>query len=172
MTKPSRPSLLLPILLGAATLAFDQVTKALVALSLPHGSSVPVLGDKLRLTHVQNPGGAFGLFRNSGSAFAIASVAAVIVLLWALTRYEARSRASRAALGLVLGGAVGNLVDRVRFGRVVDFLDAGWGDLRWPVFNVADIAVVAGVILFLLAAMRSGESLVEREPEPRHDAAD
>lgn len=155
MTKPARPSLLPPLLVGAAALLVDQATKALVAGAIPPGRSVPVFGEYLRLTHVRNPGGAFGLFRESGTAFAIASVAAVLLLLWTLTRYEARSRATRAALGLVLGGALGNLVDRFRFRRVVDFLDAGWGDLRWPVFNVADIAVVAGAAMLILATSRS-----------------
>jgi signal peptidase II len=154
-----------------ATLLVDQATKTAVGGLLLPGRSVPVLGDYLRLTHVQNPGGAFGLFRNSGSAFAIASIGAVLLLLWTIARYHARSRPAEVALGLVLGGAIGNLVDRIRFGRVVDFLDAGVGDVRWPVFNVADIAVVVGVALFLLVTMRSGDPLVERKPDQGRDEA-
>jgi signal peptidase II len=87
-------------------------------------------------------------------------------------RYRTGALASQAALGLVLGGAIGNLIDRLRFGRVVDFLDIGYGDVRWPVFNVADVAVVAGVALFLLVTLRSGDARVGRElPEERKEGS-
>jgi signal peptidase II len=100
------------------------------------------------------------------------SIAAVLVLFWTVRRYRTGALASQAALGLVLGGAIGNLIDRLRFGRVVDFLDIGYGDVRWPVFNVADVAVVAGVALFLLVTLRSGDARVGRElPEERKEGS-
>ncbi|MFH1278398.1 MAG: signal peptidase II [Candidatus Eisenbacteria bacterium] len=145
-----------PLLLGAAVVAADQGTKWIVGRTLARGESVPLVGDVFRFTHVQNPGGAFGLFRDSGSLFTFLSVAAVIFLFWTVRRYPARATGMRIALGLVLGGAVGNLIDRIRTSRVVDFFDVGFGDLRWPVFNVADVAVVVGVGLFLLVSWKGG----------------
>jgi signal peptidase II len=150
----------------------DQATKAAVSRALPLGRSVPVLSGIVRLTHIQNPGGAFGMFRGAGPAFMFLSIAAVLVLFWTVRRYRTGALASQAALGLVLGGAIGNLIDRLRFGRVVDFLDIGYGDVRWPVFNVADVAVVAGVALFLLVTLRSGDARVGRElPEERKEGS-
>jgi signal peptidase II len=164
-------SILVPLLLGAATVALDQATKEAVSRALPLGRSIPVLSGFVRLTHIQNPGGAFGIFRGAGPAFMFLSIAAVIVLFWTVRRYRTETFASQAALGLVLGGAIGNLIDRLRFGRVVDFLDVGYGDVRWPVFNVADVAVVAGVALFLLVTLRSGDARVGREiPENREES--
>lgn len=151
-----------PLLVGAAVVAVDQATKWIAQRGLARGESVSVVGDFFRLTHVQNPGGAFGLFRESGSMFTLLSVAAVIFLFWTVRRYPARAVGMRFALGLVLGGALGNLIDRVRTSRVVDFFDVGFGDLRWPVFNVADVAVVVGVGLFLLVSWKGGRPDDER----------
>lgn len=147
-----------PLLLGLGVVALDQATKRIVSGGMARGESIPVLGSFFRLTHVENPGGAFGLFRDSGSIFTVLSFVAVIFLFWTVHRYPARLMGTRIALGLVLGGAVGNLIDRVRMHRVVDFFDVGFGDLRWPVFNVADVAVVLGVAMFLIVSMRSGDS--------------
>jgi len=162
-----------PLLVGAAAILVDQGTKWIVAANLDRGRSIPVVGDFFRLTHVQNPGGAFGLFRDSGPLFLILSIAAVIFLFWTVRRFRTETAGMRWALGLVLGGAIGNLIDRVRSGRVVDFFDVGIGDLRWPVFNVADMAVVIGVGLFLLVSMRSGGGHDREErPEGRTEEDD
>jgi len=142
-------------LVAAGLVLLDQSAKTIVERSYALGESTRVMGDFFRLTHVQNPGGAFGLFRGAGDAFTALSVFAVVLLLAAVWRYPAVG-AGRVAYGLVLGGALGNLIDRIRLERVVDFLDFGFGDLRWPVFNVADIAVVVGVGLFLLLSLGRG----------------
>jgi signal peptidase II len=149
------------LFLAVAVVVVDQVSKWVVSGALRRGESVEVVGDTVRLTFVQNPGGAFGLFRDAGGAFTLLSVIAVAVLVWALWRMPSRTGPARLSLGVILGGAIGNLVDRLRFEGVVDFIDVGVGELRWPVFNVADAAVVVGVGLFLVFSFRSGGSGAE-----------
>jgi signal peptidase II len=135
----------------APIFATDQITKliavdALAPAYMPH----PVLGEGLRLTLVYNPGAAFGLHVGEYSRwiFLVLTVAAM-GLLWQLWRETAHGDLRRVvAIALVSAGALGNLVDRVRSARgVVDFIDVGVGTLRWPTFNVADMAVSCGAIL-------------------------
>jgi len=167
---PARLGLLFSVLVGAGALLLDQAAKAIVASRLDLGRSVPVAGDVFRITHVQNPGGAFGLFRDHGNLYTVLSIAAVAVLGYLAARGRIRTPGGRTAIGLVLGGAIGNLIDRLRFGRVIDFLDVGVGDLRWPVFNLADAWVVAGVALFFLLSMRSGDPLDGKQTDAGGDA--
>jgi signal peptidase II len=143
-----------PLLLttAAAVVAVDQTTKALALRSLADGPIDLVEGAlTLRLTY--NSGGAFGILQGFPGLFLVATiVVAALILLWA-RRIEGRG--SAVALGLVLGGGVGNVVDRVlrsADGRVVDFIDLH----VWPVFNLADSAIVVGVGLLLLTGARSG----------------
>ena len=119
---------------------------------LSPGQSVAVVGDWIRLVHSQNNGGLFGLLRGQALVFGIISL--VVVALIVL--YHARANPSRylsITLGLLLGGAVGNLIDRFRIGYVVDFVDAGIGDLRWYTFNVADTAISFALVLLLAASV-------------------
>jgi signal peptidase II len=139
---------------AAVVLVLDLATKSVANASLPPDRSVPVLGNLVRLTLVHNSGAAFGLFPGSGGAFVIFSIAAIGVILFLYWRLPAQSLLQLMAMGGLLGGALGNLHDRVRSGVVVDFIDIGLGTLRWPVFNVADIAVTAGVALLLLGVAR------------------
>ncbi len=132
----------------------DQVCKWLVRLRFERGEGVDLIGDLLRFTHVHNTGGAFGIFRNSGVPFTFLSLLAALVLVIVIRRGRPGGESSRLALSLILGGAVGNLIDRIRLGWVTDFIDVGWGSLRWPVFNPADMAVVTGVVLYLLLSFR------------------
>ncbi len=141
--------------LAAAVFVADQVTKAALTGALGPGESVPVLGDLLRLVHGQNTGALFGLFRENAALFAVASVAVVGLIVW----YQAKAGGSRlisVALGLLLGGALGNFLDRVRFGYVVDFVDAGIGTLRWYTFNVADASISLAILILVLVAIRPG----------------
>jgi len=138
--------------LAAAIAVADQLTKAWLTSFLGPGQSVDVLGDWLRLVHGQNNGGLFGLFR--GQALLFGAVSLVVVGLIVL--YHGRSPRSRylsITLGLLLGGAIGNLIDRLRIGYVVDFVDAGIGTLRWYTFNVADSAISFALLLLLAAAI-------------------
>jgi signal peptidase II len=141
---------------AAAILALDQATKALVTGRLLLGEPVPVLGDFVRLTLVHNRGAAFGLFPGSRVPFIIVSVVAIAVVLYLFARDAYRSAFSRVLLGSILGGALGNLIDRARLGYVVDFIEVGVGNLRWPVFNVADSAVTLGVLILAWNLARSG----------------
>ena len=143
-----------PIFLGLAgtVLVLDQVTKAWLVSFLQPGQSVSVVGDYVRLVHSQNNGGLFGLFRGQALVFGLVSI--VVVALIVL--YHGRAGGGRylsITLGLLLGGALGNLVDRLRLGYVVDFVDAGLGDLRWYTFNVADAGISFSLLLLLAASI-------------------
>jgi len=135
----------------ALIVVFDQATKYLVRHNLDLHTAVPVVGDFFRLTYVENSGIVFGI--KVGGAlplFTVLSIAATILILYYFYRERASHLGVRISLALILGGAVGNLIDRLVFGRVVDFLDFGVGEYRFFVFNVADSAVTVGVALFLL----------------------
>jgi signal peptidase II len=139
-----------PLLLGVAVaaLAADQATKTAAVGLLSAHHPHPVAGGWLRLTLERNPGGAFGLLPQATTYLIAASTVIALALLVYARAAVAHSTLLTVAVAMLLGGALGNLVDRVRLGHVVDFID-----LRvWPVFNVADIAVTAGVGLIILAA--------------------
>lgn len=149
---------------AAAVVGLDQAAKHVASSRLETGESVSVLGDFIRLTLVHNTGAAFGLFPGSRVPFIIVSVLAIGVVLYLFLRETYRSLANRVLLGCILGGAIGNLVDRIRLGWVVDFIDIGFGTARWPVFNVADSAVTLGVLLLAWNLARSGR-VAAPEPE-------
>lgn len=124
------------------TVILDQASKWFV---VHHVENQPLLGDFVRLTLTENAGAAFGLFPGARTSFIAISLVAAIGLVYA-NHVMRRADRRRILLGLILGGNLGNLIDRVRFGRVTDFIDVGIGATRWPVFNVADIAVVIGAV--------------------------
>ena len=143
-----------PIFLGLAALilTLDQLTKAWLVSFLQPGQSVNVLGDYVRLVHSQNNGGLFGLFRGQALVFGLVS----LVVIGLIVLYHARAGGGRylsITLGLLLGGALGNLVDRIRLEYVVDFVDAGIGNLRWFTFNVADAGISFSLLLLLAASI-------------------
>ncbi len=146
-------------LAAVLVVGLDLVTKAVVNTNLePGGPGIQVLGDGLRFRHIRNSGGLFGLLPGNATYFAVVSTIAVVAIL--ILAFRSRRRRSDAlALGLVLGGALGNLHDRVRLGEVVDFIDVGVGIHRWPTFNVADAGVTGGVILLLLSVNRRPAAL-------------
>lgn len=140
--------------LGLGVLMADQITKHLAVTYLPPGKSVALPGHLLYLTLVRNPGAAFGLFPQ-GTPFLIVLTCGVLVFVWLNRRAIAKqSSLFKLGLTLALAGGVGNLADRLRWGHVIDFLDVRF----WPVFNVADIAIVTGVILLLWLVIRGDES--------------
>jgi len=143
------------ILLTAATvIVVDQITKAIAVSALSDGRSVHVIDDVVRWTLERNPGAAFGIFRRAPVLFTVLAIVVSMVIVWVSS--HARTTLHRIALGLVLGGALGNLVDRLFRppgpfrGHVVDFIDFR----VWPTFNLADSAVVVGAILLALHSMR------------------
>ena len=156
---PGRAALPRLFLVAGGVVALDQATKRLVLDALPPGASLPVIPGFFDLTHVRNPGGAFGFLQQLDpglrlALFAAAAVAAAVVLLVLYLQTPPARRRLSIGIALVFGGAVSNLIDRVRFGEVVDFLDVYAGSWHWPAFNVADSAITVGVGLFALHALR------------------
>lgn len=153
----------LVFLFGALVLILDIISKEIVRSNLPlytYWAPFPALENFFRFTHTTNTGVAFGLFQNGNLIFAIFAMVVSIGIIYFNQKLELGNPLLRVALGLQLGGALGNLLDRLRFGSVTDFLDFG----PWPVFNVADTAVVAGVILM-------GVVLLQEERKERAAAA-
>ena len=132
----------------------DQLSKMWIRSNLVVGQSLPETGF-FRLTHIHNTGAAFGLFRGQSFTLTIvAFVGIVVILFYALFIYRRfpfwDNLLGKSALGLVLGGTAGNLIDRLRLGYVTDFIDVGF----WPAFNIADSAITVGVILFAYSLLR------------------
>jgi signal peptidase II len=148
-----RPSWPLFLALAAGIVVLDQATKALVTGALQPGESRPIIDDLLRIVFSQNSGALFGLFKDNAAMFGIVSLGVIGLIV----AYHSRSGGSTfmtVTLGLLLGGAVGNMLDRLRLGYVVDFVDGGIGSVRWYTFNVADAAISVAIILLFLAALR------------------
>jgi signal peptidase II len=139
-----------PALVVAATAAIlfaaDQVTKALIVAAFRPGESVEVIGDFVRLWYVQNSGAAFSLFPGALWLFLPVTALALGMIVYFFRAFRDRGTAIHVVLGTILAGTLGNLVDRLRLGYVVDFISVGIDDVRFPTFNVADSAVVLGII--------------------------
>jgi signal peptidase II len=150
---PTRMRARWPIFVGlaVAVLVADQLTKAWLISFLAPGQRTEVLGTYIRLVHTQNTGALFGLFRDQAIVFAFVSIGVVGMIIW-FHGSAGRNTLLSVALGLLLGGALGNMADRFRFGYVVDFVDLGIGDLRWYTFNVADAAISLAILILLLSA--------------------
>jgi signal peptidase II len=138
--------------LAGGVLVLDQLTKALVSAALRLHESRSVIRGLLSLTLVHNTGAAFGILAGEHSPlrtgfFLVVSVVAMGVVLWLIWRLRPEQKVEAVALSLIFGGAVGNVVDRVRFGKVIDFIDLFYGSYHWPAFNVADAAISLGVFL-------------------------
>ena len=141
-------------LIALIVVVADRASKWLVARSIPLHDSVSVLPGVFRLTHVQNSGAAFGLFAESSSEWKVAllilfSMLALVVVSALLWKNSHRITTTGVGLALILGGAVGNLWDRLLSGHVVDFFDFYLGSYHWPAFNIADSAIVIGALLLV-----------------------
>jgi len=146
-----RRSLLLLVLVAGAVVVLDRWTKTWAASSLPFNQPVPLLGQYLRFTYTRNSGVAFGLGQGTRFPYYVFSIAATVAIVAMFLRRQVHTLARQLALALILGGALGNLWDRLARGEVTDFIEVGVRRWYWPVFNVADSAVTVGVILFALA---------------------
>ena len=141
--------------IAAVVVVLDQITKAWLVANVAQGEVVRVVGDLVRLVYHQNSGALFGLFRDQAIVFGLISIGVIGLIVG----YHARSGRSlylSVALGFLLGGALGNLVDRLRLGYVVDFVDIGIGDLRFYTFNVADSSISAAIVLLVGVALIPG----------------
>lgn len=138
--------------LAAAVVVADQVTKAIVTGALRPGEARPILDDVLRIVFSQNSGALFGLFKDNAAMFGVVSLGVIGLIVF----YHGRAGGSSymtITLGLLLGGAIGNMLDRLRLGYVVDFVDGGFGNVRWYTFNVADAAISIAILLLLAASL-------------------
>jgi signal peptidase II len=152
-----------------AVVLLDQATKLLVDRLMSLHESRVVIDGLVHLTYVRNRGAAFGLFSDADLPFQSMLFSAVSLLaLGAIAAYffklPDRSRLARVALALVMGGALGNLIDRARLGSVIDFVDVFWGPHHWPAFNVADSAISVGVVLLVLDMLRAPHAHHNAEP--------
>jgi signal peptidase II len=140
---------------AGAILVADIVTKQIVEAQIPLYTSIPVIGHYLSWTHTQNTGAAFSLFQNGGAFFIVVAIIVSAVIVYYAPRLPAGDRLSRIALGLQLGGALGNLLDRLRQGYVTDFIHFQIPEIGfdWPVFNIADSAIVVGVIALIVISL-------------------
>jgi len=169
-------------IIPAVIIILDQATKWAVVASLSLYQSVSVFGDWFRLTYILNPGGAFGV-RWDNQAFYFTAASLVIVwVIWHLWRHGSSRRLSNWALALILGGAIGNFIDRIIVGQVIDFVDVEFPNIRipafdfgvishpgvlmdrWPTFNVADSAVTVGVIILIVTLFY--DPVLRRRPSP------
>ena len=151
--------------IAATVWILDQLAKAWLVGQLSPGEVMNVVGDLVRLIYSQNSGALFGLFRDNAVIFGIVSLA-VIGLIVAYHARSGRSQYLSVALGLLLGGALGNVTDRLRLGYVVDFVDIGIGGFRWYTFNVADAAISLAILMLIGAAFVPALGrLVERQSD-------
>ena len=154
-------------------LVVDQVSKLVVQRRMNlHDPPYPIIGDDFfRLTYIQNKGAAFGLSLGSPVLHTVVSIVALGVLIWMFSKLPREDRLLRFAVVLVLGGAIGNIIDRFRLGAVIDFFDVGVGTLRWPIFNFADSFVTIGIGLLALGySRRPQESPAQGQPSSQPDS--
>lgn len=157
MTSESRHGLIV-ICTGVILLVLDLITKFAVQNSFSLGESIPVWGEFIKFTYVLNPKGAFGISVGSNTVHIVISLMVAAAVIYVLVKGFGQNKLTDYALAGIISGAVGNLVDRIRLGKVVDFMDVNIPDIefmsihlrRWPVFNVADAAVTIGILLVLI----------------------
>jgi signal peptidase II len=155
--------------IAAATLIADQVTKFLVVTYLaPHGAwaPIPALSNFFTIEYTTNTGAAFGLFKDWGTIFIGVAVVVIAAIIIYQNQVPQEAWLVRLALGLQLGGAMGNLTDRLRLGHVTDFIYFHF----WPLFNVADMSIVTGVILLALTMLREEHKPSALVPKPNESA--
>ncbi|HOK71010.1 MAG TPA: signal peptidase II [Bacillota bacterium] len=137
-------------LTSAWVILLDQITKTIVTRQIAPWDNIECLGGLLQITNVHNPGAAFGILQNKQILSIVAAIVAAVLILLFYPRIPRHRRSMRFGMALALGGALGNLIDRVKYGSVIDFIDVGF----WPVFNLADSAIVVGGALILLGMAR------------------
>jgi len=147
---------LLSVSLIAAVVIIDQFTKFLINANLPLKKSIVVVDGFFNIVHVRNTGGAFSILSGAGSTFFMisSSIALIIVLIY-LVKIPRDKLWLITSLSLIAGGAIGNMIDRVRFGEVIDFIDLFYRDHHWPAFNIADSAITTGIFIIFLGIILS-----------------
>ncbi|MCE5334177.1 MAG: signal peptidase II [Desulfobacteraceae bacterium] len=160
MGKSKTASTLPFFLFSGGLILLDQLTKYLLVQAIPLNTGIPVIPGFFNLIHVHNTGGAFSIFAASGApwrqwVFIGLTVIVVAVIVYVYGKVPKGDWWTRMAYVCITGGAVGNLIDRVRLGEVVDFLDVYVGSWHWPAFNVADSAISVGAVMLLVSLLRN-----------------
>jgi signal peptidase II len=151
-----RKRLRLSLIVATLVVALDQLSKLWIRDNLVPGESLPEIGC-LQLTYVVNTGSAFGLFANQTFLLIVITIVSLAAIILFLRYLGSASALTSVSLGLIFGGAVGNLVDRLHLGYVVDFIHVRlWGGLYWPAFNFADAAIVVGIFTLVYSLYRCG----------------
>ncbi|TGV29789.1 signal peptidase II [Mesorhizobium sp. M00.F.Ca.ET.186.01.1.1] len=145
---------MLYFLIAAGIIALDQWTKHLVVNNMERGDSIPLIADVFHLTSHRNMGAAFGILQNQRWLFIVITIAVVVGIVYSLIRLGKKQPRASLALSMVLGGPIGNFIDRATTGQVVDFLD--FTLINFPIFNVADMAITIGVGILLLDVFLEG----------------
>lgn len=155
------------LLLSFLVVIVDQISKFLVRLSFQYGKPYDIVGEWVRLTYIENAGMAFGIQVGGQTFFTVFAILATIVIFVYIVRARQERWLLRVALALILGGAIGNLIDRFLYGKVVDFIDIGIRETRWPIFNIADSAVTVGMIILVVLVLfdRNTKKVDESERE-------
>jgi signal peptidase II len=150
--------LLSSMLIAATVFALDQLTKLAVRTRLDFRDSIPVIDGFLNIVHARNPGAAFSFLAGApawfrGPFFVGITLVAAVVVIRVIRSLSPRDRVMHVALSAVLGGALGNLCDRLRYGEVIDFIDVHWRGYHWPAFNVADSSITVAVVVVVLQTL-------------------
>lgn len=156
--------------LTGSVIVTDQLSKLHIMQTMRLHESIPIIPNVFSLTYIRNPGAAFGLLAGSSNAFrmvffGLTSIFALVLLGTILYRMPEREWMGRLSVSAILGGAVGNLIDRLRFGEVIDFLDVYIENYHWPAFNVADSAITVGVIFLIIHFMFEKQDVSPASPE-------
>jgi len=159
------------LLIAVSVVVLDQITKMLIIARLNNGESISVIGDFLYFQFVYNEGGAMGTRIGPSWLYTILSIAALVMI----TKYLFSEKVTRMSVGislaLISAGAIGNLIDRFRFGKVVDFIDVDFPDIpflnlyRWFTFNIADAAITVGLVIFVLALIFK-DKVIDNQDSP------
>ncbi len=150
-------------LISAGVIALDQLSKILIVRSMTLYETIPVIKDIFHITYTRNKGVAFSMLSNIPDTFrvpffALTTGAVIAVILWFFRGLIKKSGYVRVCFGLIVGGALGNFIDRVRIGEVIDFIEVGLNqNLKWPIFNVADSCINIGVVMLLVYLIRNKE---------------
>jgi len=158
-------------LIAGAGVLLDQLSKYYIDSTFELYQSITVLENFFHITYIRNRGAAFGILSDNALRlpfFITVSLIAIVGIIWYLRQIRTDQVLSQLALGLILSGAIGNLIDRIRFGEVIDFIDVHWYDHHWPAFNVADSAICVGVALLFLETWREERHSRKNKPvEPQ-----
>ena len=152
--------------ISAIVVILDQVTKLAIKGSFRLHESIKILGEFLQFTYIENPGMAFGIQIGGKYFFTIFASIATLIIVYYLYRTRYDGFATRLALSLILGGAIGNLIDRYAYGQVIDFIDVGYASARWPVFNIADSGVTVGMIILITILFFERQPVEAKDEQP------